>query len=167
MVRINWRTSLGTLGRPGLLCRTFQAQNKRKPCRCQPMTVAALTIKTLDCQSFPDRAQPGPQQSIGRSQFRSFDGALENAELMAEREDLKLQRRPAPEGSENGGQESRQQVLGRESKGGRQLPVYQSDRSLREAQVHSLRQCINRAVSELEQVAGRAQPCSGVLRIWR
>ena len=52
MVRINSRTSLGTAGRHGLPCRTFQAQNKRKPFRCQPMTVAALTIKTLDCQSF-------------------------------------------------------------------------------------------------------------------
>src|SRR5262249_2751186 len=56
----------------------------------------------------PDGAQPSPQESIRRSQFRSLDGALQNAELMAEREDLQLQRRPAPEGSENGGQESRQ-----------------------------------------------------------
>src|SRR5215470_8693484 len=46
----------------------------------------------------PDCAQPSPQQSIGRSQFRSLDGALQNAELMAECEDLELQRRPAPEG---------------------------------------------------------------------
>jgi hypothetical protein len=51
IVRINARTSLGTAGRPGLPCRTFQAQNKRKPIRCQPITVPALTIKTLDCQS--------------------------------------------------------------------------------------------------------------------
>ena len=56
----------------------------------------------------PDGAQPGPQQSIGRGQFGSFDGALENAELMAESEDLKLQRRTAPEGGENSGRESRQ-----------------------------------------------------------
>jgi hypothetical protein len=53
MVRINWRTSFGTAGRPCLPCRTFQDQNRRKPFRCQPMTVEALTIKTLDCQSFP------------------------------------------------------------------------------------------------------------------
>src|SRR5262249_41811038 len=52
MVRINARTSLGTVGRPGLPCRTFQAQNNRKPFRCQPMTVDALTTKMLDCQSF-------------------------------------------------------------------------------------------------------------------
>ena len=52
MVRINARTSSGTAGRPGLPCRTFPAQNRRKPFRCQPMTVEALRIKTLDCQSL-------------------------------------------------------------------------------------------------------------------
>jgi hypothetical protein len=82
----------------------------------------------------PDCAQPSPQQSIGWSQFRSLDGALQNAELVAECEVLELQRRPAPEGSENGSPESRQRVFERESKGERQLPVYQSDRNLREPQ---------------------------------
>jgi hypothetical protein len=56
----------------------------------------------------PDRGQPSPEKPIRSSQFRAFDGALKNTELMAESEDLKLQRRPAPEGSENGGPESRQ-----------------------------------------------------------
>src|SRR5215831_3578837 len=56
----------------------------------------------------PDSAQPSPQESIGRSQFRSFDGALQNAELVAESQDLELQRRTAPHGSENSGPESRQ-----------------------------------------------------------
>src|SRR5215510_13180108 len=123
MVRINARTSLGTVGRPGLPCRTFQAQNNRKPFRCQPMTVEALNDKDAGLPIVPDCAQPSPQQSIGRSQFRSLDGALQNAELMAECEDLELQRRPAPEGSENGSPDSRQKVFERESKGERQLPV--------------------------------------------
>ena len=52
----------------------------------------------------PGRAQPSPQQSIRRGQFRSLDGALKNAELMAESEDLELQRRAAPEGSEKRGE---------------------------------------------------------------
>ena len=82
----------------------------------------------------PDCAQPGPQQSIGRGQFRSFDGALQNAELVAENQDLELQRRTAPEGSEKRGQKSGQQVRKGESKGKGQLPVYQSNRSLREPQ---------------------------------
>ena len=52
MARISSRTCAGTAGRPGLPCRTFQAQNRRKPLRCQPMTVDALTMKAHDCQSF-------------------------------------------------------------------------------------------------------------------
>ena len=44
-----------------------------------------------------------PARQISRDQFGSFDGPLENAELIAEREDLELQRRPA-QGSENSGQ---------------------------------------------------------------
>ena len=54
---------------------------------------------------------------------------------MAEREDLELQRRTAPEGSEKRGQKSGQQVPEGESKEKGQLPVYQSDRILREPQM--------------------------------
>jgi hypothetical protein len=53
---------------------------------------------------------------------------------MTECEDLELKRGPAPEGSEKRGQKSGQKVPGRESKGKRQLSVYQSDRVLREPQ---------------------------------
>ena len=136
MVRINWRTSLGTAGRPGLPRRTFQAQNRRKPFRCQPITVEALMIKTLDCQSFQDCAQPSPQEPIRRGQFGSLDGAMEDAELMAEREDLKLRRRPTPEGSEKRSPKSRRQVSKWESKEKRQL--HRSNRSLREPQIAPL-----------------------------
>src|SRR5215831_5771951 len=41
-IRINWRTSFGTAGRPGLPWRIFHLQNRPKPFRCQPITVAAL-----------------------------------------------------------------------------------------------------------------------------
>jgi hypothetical protein len=72
------------------------------------MTVEALTMRTLDCQSFQTvHSQAHSNRSAGVS-FGRFDGALENADLVAECEDLKLQRRPAPEGSENGSPESRQ-----------------------------------------------------------
>jgi hypothetical protein len=53
---------------------------------------------------------------------------------MAEREDLELKRRTAPEGSEKRGQKSGQRVPEGESKEKGQLPVYQSDRILREPQ---------------------------------
>jgi hypothetical protein len=67
-----------------------------------------LTITALDCQSLQTvRRQAHSHRSAG-VQFGWFDGPLENAELMAEREDLELQRRPAPEGSENSGQKSGQ-----------------------------------------------------------
>jgi hypothetical protein len=72
------------------------------------MTVAALTIKRLGLPVVPDRAQPGPQPPIRRCQFGSLDGALQNAELMAEREDFQLERRTAPEGSEKRSQERAQ-----------------------------------------------------------
>jgi len=45
---------------------------------------------------------------ICRCQFRSLDGALQNAELMTEREDLQLERCTAPEGSEKRRQERAQ-----------------------------------------------------------
>src|SRR5262245_8337343 len=51
---------------------------------------------------------------------------------MAESEDLELKHRTAAKGSENSGRESRQKMPARESKGERQPPVYQSDRSLRD-----------------------------------
>src|SRR5258708_4840699 len=56
---------------------------------------------------------------------------------MAESEDLELKHRRAAKGSENSGRESRQKMPARESKGERHLPVYQSDRSLREPQAVS------------------------------
>src|SRR5262249_43538611 len=47
-VRISWRVSFGTLGRPACPCRTFQVQYQRNPRRCQLMTVAGFTIKSAD-----------------------------------------------------------------------------------------------------------------------
>ena len=72
------------------------------------MTVDALTTKMLDCQSFQTaHSQAHSNRSAGVS-FGRLTERLQNAELMAECEDLELQRRPAPEGSENGSPESRQ-----------------------------------------------------------
>src|SRR5215472_2171657 len=90
----------------------------------------------------PDGAEPSPEQPIRRCQFRSLDGALQNAELMAECEDLELKRRTAPEGSEKRGQKSGQYLPERESKEERQLPVDQSDRIFREPQVILFHQAV-------------------------
>src|SRR5215472_5862054 len=90
--------------------------------------------KDAGLPAVPDGAEPSPEEPIRRCQFRSLDGALQNAELMAECEDLELKRRTAPEGSEKRGQKSGQYLPERESKEERQLPVYQSDRIFRERQ---------------------------------
>src|SRR3954470_6230650 len=47
MIPISSPDSPGPIARPGLPCRTFQVQKRRKPLRCQAITVAALTMKTL------------------------------------------------------------------------------------------------------------------------
>jgi hypothetical protein len=96
------------------------------------MTTEALTIQTTDCQSFqtaPSQAQSNRSGGVGFGRLTA-----RWAELMADREGLELQRRPAPEGSEKCGPKSGQEVPEGESKGEQQLPVYQSARSLREPQ---------------------------------
>ena len=51
ILRISWRTSAGTAGRPGCRRRTFQSPNKRKPLRCQPTAVSGLTMTGAERQS--------------------------------------------------------------------------------------------------------------------
>ena len=114
-----------------------------------PEQTKALPVPADDGRGFddkdaglpivPDRAQPSPQEPIRWGQFRSLDGALQNAELMAKRKDLELKRRTAPKGSEKRGQKSGQNVPEGESKEKGQLPVYQSNRSLRELPMETIR----------------------------
>src|SRR5215467_11634823 len=87
-MRINSRTSFAPPGRPGLPCRIFQRQNKPKPVRCQPITVAGWMMKTRASQSFPDRTEPGPEKAVSSGELGALDGALEHADLMAQGEDL-------------------------------------------------------------------------------
>src|SRR5215831_13889916 len=44
-VRMSFRVSSGTHGRPAFPCRIFQVQYQRNPRRCQSITVAAFTIQ--------------------------------------------------------------------------------------------------------------------------
>src|SRR5215831_4700552 len=130
MVRINAQTSLGTAGRPALPCRTFQAQNNRKPFRCQPMTVDALTTKMLDCQSFQTaHSQAHKNRSAGvsfgrlteRCRTPSWWRRARISSCSAAR--LRKEAKTAAQRADN------RYLKGR---GERQLPVYQSDRNLRE-----------------------------------
>jgi hypothetical protein len=59
-------------GGPGFPWRSFQLQNKPKPLRSQPITVAALTMKRA-IPTLPGRGQPRPEDS-GRQ--RSVLGRL-------------------------------------------------------------------------------------------
>ena len=60
------RTSRGTVGRPSLGRRDLQVQNRRKPLRCQPMTVAGSTITRAPRQSG--------QRLEGKTQNQRSDG---------------------------------------------------------------------------------------------
>jgi hypothetical protein len=55
IIRIKSRTSCGTAGRPGFPCWTFHVQYRRKPLRCQAMTVSGRTISRADFQSVQSR----------------------------------------------------------------------------------------------------------------
>ena len=68
IIRIKSRTSCGTAGRPRFPRRTFQVQYRRKPLRCQTMTVAGFTISRSDFQSVQTRRnQTHKIRSAGRS----------------------------------------------------------------------------------------------------
>jgi hypothetical protein len=69
---------------------------------------------------------------------------------MTEREDLELERRTAPKRSEKCGQKSGQEMPEGKSKEKGQLPVYQSDRILREPQIGR-----SHLVNQTSNLAGR------------
>jgi len=71
ILRIRSRTSREMTGRPGCPRRTFQVQNKRKPARCQAMTVSGLTMASAERQSLQMRDRQihnrrSPQLNFGR-----------------------------------------------------------------------------------------------------
>ncbi len=71
MRRISSLTSRETRSRPPRCVRDFQAQNRRKPLRCQPITVAGLTI-TSPSRQFGQKLEikTQKQRSVGSSRGR-------------------------------------------------------------------------------------------------
>jgi hypothetical protein len=71
-----------------------------------PEKAKALAVPTEDSRSFhkedpglpilPDPTEPCPQESIRGRQFRPLHGALKDSELVAQRENLQLERSTAP-----------------------------------------------------------------------
>jgi hypothetical protein len=45
----------------------------------------------------PNRAQPSPEEPVSDGQLGTFDGALQDTDLMAQGEDLELKGRSTPE----------------------------------------------------------------------
>src|SRR5580704_16405700 len=72
IVRIKSPTSRDTVGLPVVPCRTFHVQNKRKPLRCQAMTVSGLTRTSADRQlaQAPDKhAQNNRSAAVNFGRF--------------------------------------------------------------------------------------------------
>ncbi len=82
----------------------------------------------------PNPGQQCPEQAISGGQPRPLHRALKNAELVAQSEDLDLEGRSAAERSPKRREECRKHDGGRESADEGQVPLYQSDRDLRESQ---------------------------------
>jgi hypothetical protein len=74
-------------GRPGWPRRTFQVQNKRKPARCQAMTVSGLTMASAERQALHTRdRQSRNRQRVARwiltlSGSPSFVAVMTSADL--------------------------------------------------------------------------------------
>src|SRR6516164_8004918 len=103
MVRINARTSLGTVGPPPLTVADLPGPEQAKAFPVPADDGRGFDDKDAGLPVVPDCAQPSPQEPIRRGQFGSLDGALQNAEWMAERQDLELKRRTAPKEGEKCG----------------------------------------------------------------
>ena len=76
--RISPRTSLDTGGRPGFPRRDFRVQKRRKPFRCQPITVSGLTITRISLQPHVLVAAIGVDGNGDKHVLAVVEGATEN-----------------------------------------------------------------------------------------
>ena len=99
-MRINLRTSFGTAG--------LAAANPPAPEQTKALTLPADDCRSLDdgnagFPAVPDRGDPGPEKAVRGGQLGAFYGALEEADLMAQGEDLQLKGGTSPKrGAEEG-----------------------------------------------------------------
>ena len=93
--RISPRNSLDTGGRPGFPRRDFRVQKRRKPFRCQPITVSGLTITRISLQ--PDHSRDRTTQKR-RSANRQGNVLRGHRESIGERfvRDREALKRPLP-----------------------------------------------------------------------
>jgi hypothetical protein len=95
-----------------------------------------IRFHDVECRAprGPGSTKPRPQHPVEPVQFRFLHGALQNAQLMAKREDLKLQCRSSSEKRQRCGKQCRQHGRRTELSASAQLPLYQPDPNLRETQ---------------------------------
>ena len=93
------RTCGATAGRPGPLRRLFQVQKSLKPVRCHRMTVSGWTMETVSTQPL-QAGQQDPEQPVGAPQPWTRRGALEDGQLVPQREVFERQGAAGPEGEE-------------------------------------------------------------------
>ena len=91
--RIRARTSVSTLGRP-VRRRLFQVQKRRKPRRCQAMTVVRSARCAAPTASGPRHARATPRAAgLTASTEARGTRAVHHRHLVSQREDLEMQRR--------------------------------------------------------------------------
>ena len=83
--------------------RIFELQNRPKPFRCQPITVAGLMMETRASQPFQMEESHAQRKRSAGLNFGALDRALEHAELMTQGQDLQLEGRTAPKRGAEGG----------------------------------------------------------------
>src|SRR5262245_63056205 len=105
--------------------------------------------------SRPDPREPYPEEPVRQCQPRSLHGPLQDAQLVTECQDVKLQSRAAAEHQDNGREEGGEYAPGRQSMEEAQVIVYQSDLDLREPQGPILTRytcgCRRRGISRLTE----------------
>src|SRR6202043_638233 len=92
MSRISRRISSGTIGLPPRV-RDFHRQNKRKPARCQRMTVLRFDDHQGVQNARRNPIEAGKNEAIEVAEGESLRGfSSEHVELVAQRQDLGLER---------------------------------------------------------------------------
>jgi len=95
IVRMSCRTSLGTPRLPGWPRRIFHVQNNRSLCNATKNR-RGLHEKRPGSPVTPRGDELNPQEPICWRQFRAPHGSLQDADLMAQRENLQMRRSTAP-----------------------------------------------------------------------
>ncbi len=80
--RIGIQPRASNRGRPPL-GRLFHRQNKRKPARCQAITVAGLTMVGNSSQRGQHSIQRHPEEPVRAGEPRTLDLTVQHVELLA------------------------------------------------------------------------------------